>query len=419
MNDLVRGGFAAVITRYQDTGHLLYTNGLREFLPTGAEAVSILQYVAGTWALGSEMTIAMMTRPNWANGDSTLRHLFSAYRTVANDFIGLRWQPANGGWRAMSVQGGVVAETALGSAHAAGDPVRFVLRHKTSDQLKLNFNGVNATSVADGKDAGTLAYLELGCQPTQESARNWNGYLGGVLVSPVSKTDAWTTAIQANSGSAYYNPLLLFGNFMDAGDALFPLGSDSRGFVKVSGQCPFRDEGQLVLDGSSLMVGLTTLGVQPRFRKFANLAVGGQRTTNMLTDEATQLYPMLDATCRRNVVVCMEGTNDLLYVDAAAGYANLAQYCSQARTNGFKAVICTVTHRSGQAAYNAIADTVNASIRANWATFSDGIADVYADVRLQDPDNATYYSDGIFHWTTAGNVVAAGIISDAVSLVVA
>lgn len=57
------------------------------------------------------------------------------------------------------------------------------------------------------------------------------GYNSPVVISPVKKSDAWTAAIQASN----WDPALLWRDFMEPGDMLIPLTSDSRAYVKTNG----------------------------------------------------------------------------------------------------------------------------------------------------------------------------------------
>src|SRR5450756_2812006 len=63
-----------------------------------------------------------------------------------------------------------------------------------------------------------------------------------------------------------------------------------------------------------------------------NLGVGGQTTQMMAADAAAEVDPLFAASRRRNILVCWEGTNDLILgsappYDARQAYRHLAAYC--------------------------------------------------------------------------------------------
>jgi lysophospholipase L1-like esterase len=64
-------------------------------------------------------------------------------------------------------------------------------------------------------------------------------------------------------------------------------------------------------------------------------------------------------------------------------------------------------------AADTVRSTVNTWLRANYATFADGLVDLAADSRLTNTADTTYYVvDGV-HYNAAGNAVWAELIGDA------
>lgn len=59
------------------------------------------------------------------------------------------------------------------------------------------------------------------------------GSTRNTIVSPSAKSDSWVTAILANSGAAFNDPMRLWRDFMEPGDVLFPLTEDSVGYQKI------------------------------------------------------------------------------------------------------------------------------------------------------------------------------------------
>lgn len=142
-----------------------------------------------------------------------------------------------------------------------------------------------------------------------------------------------------------------------------------------------------------------------------NKAVAGQTTTQMIANGAN--IDALFASTYDCYVIAWEGTNDIGNLqDATTCYNNIVSYCNARRTAGFNVLILTIIARDWAAGLETIRGTINTNIRANWATFADGIADVAADARLSDPLNTTYFTDGT-HLTSAGNQVVADIVATA------
>lgn len=141
----------------------------------------------------------------------------------------------------------------------------------------------------------------------------------------------------------------------------------------------------------------------------------------MITDAPTNLDPYIDATnYTKNVCVLLGGTNDLYFgADAATTITRISDFCAARQLAGWKVVVCTILPRSDGStpgSFEADRQTVNASIRANWATYADAIADIADDARIgedNDEQNATYYAD-LVHMTPAGYAIVAGIVKDAI-----
>lgn len=173
----------------------------------------------------------------------------------------------------------------------------------------------------------------------------------------------------------------------------------------------------IVFDGDSMTAGsgvfrgatypaLTADGIiGAKVHKFG---VAGQNVALMLADAATQIDPLVDPT-RLNVLCLLGGTNDLNNGAASAEtvYTRIVTYCQARRAAGFKVIVGTVLPRdpagSGEA-FEADRQSVNTSIRANWATFADALADVGADILIGSVgafSNMAYFADGT-HPTSLG-----------------
>lgn len=149
-----------------------------------------------------------------------------------------------------------------------------------------------------------------------------------------------------------------------------------------------------------------------------NFGVSGQTTIEMLADAETQIDPLYNATLGKNIVVCWEGTNDIkLGATKEDAYARLVQYCQARQAAGYQVVICTIVDRQqvGQPADFATSRAyVNTQIGSNWQTFADALADLWADTRLQDATDTTYFNVDKVHLTAAGYAIVAEIVVTAI-----
>lgn len=107
----------------------------------------------------------------------------------------------------------------------AGVPYSVVGRW-TEANVQLNHDGVDQPQSVNPVVGLATSNIAVGQAPL-------GGYVCPVLISPTRKSDAWVTAIQANSGAAYNDPVRLYREFMSPGDMLIPLQGDSRAYKKV------------------------------------------------------------------------------------------------------------------------------------------------------------------------------------------
>lgn len=144
-----------------------------------------------------------------------------------------------------------------------------------------------------------------------------------------------------------------------------------------------------------------------------NVAVGGQTVLAMSAAAATQVDPLIN-TGRLNIVAFLGGTNDIYNGAAtpATAYNRVVAYCTARRAAGWKVVVGTILPRDPAAAgagFEADRQTLNTSIRTNWATFADAIADIGADPTIGAAGaqtNTAYYAD-LHHPTTLGYEIIA------------
>jgi lysophospholipase L1-like esterase len=145
-----------------------------------------------------------------------------------------------------------------------------------------------------------------------------------------------------------------------------------------------------------------------------NLAVSGEKLTDMITDGATEVDEKWIQHRLRNILIVFGGTNDI--VNGATGteaYELLVTYCLARRAAYplVKIIVCTMLPRiQFDATMETYRETFNTNVRNNFASFSDKVADVAADSRLDDYSDTTYYNvDGI-HTNAAGNLVIADLV---------
>lgn len=119
-----------------------------------------------------------------------------------------------------------------------------------------------------------------------------------------------------------------------------------------------------------------------------------------------------------NIYVFWCGTNNLFTgMSAADTYSAYVSACQAAQAAGFAVCACTIMNHAITGSWTqAAADTVNASIRANWQTFATYFADIQADARLQTVTNLTYFLGDEVHLTATGYGVVAEIVEAALGL---
>lgn len=150
-----------------------------------------------------------------------------------------------------------------------------------------------------------------------------------------------------------------------------------------------------------------------------NVGFSGHTLNNMTSDAATT-DSLRVAVYRRNIICAWGGTNDIYFgQDAASTYAEYVTYCNARRANGWKVVAFTMLPRSSGGTpgdFETSRQTFNTSVRADWTTFADALADVAANTTIGDAGdetNTTYYGD-LLHLTDAGYAIVANAVKTAV-----
>lgn len=172
----------------------------------------------------------------------------------------------------------------------------------------------------------------------------------------------------------------------------------------------------VVADGDSMISGTHGGGTSVtakikailRGSDVTGVGVSGQKLWEMSADAAAEVDPLLDPMMDQNVCIVWGGTNDL-QADATAAQVitRMETYCTNRQAAGWQVVLLTILPRSQEATpgtFEAARQTVNSSIRANWATYADALYDVAANTTIGDAGdetNTTYYVD-LVHLTDYG-----------------
>lgn len=131
-----------------------------------------------------------------------------------------------------------------------------------------------------------------------------------------------------------------------------------------------------------------------------NVAGGGQRIEVQLPLYATQVGTITTAYADNRIVFVAYGTNDITSgrTDAQI-YADIQSYCALVQADGAKAIVATILPASGHSApQQATRLSVNDSVRTNWASFADGLADFASDPTMgpqSAASDAALYPDGL------------------------
>lgn len=151
---------------------------------------------------------------------------------------------------------------------------------------------------------------------------------------------------------------------------------------------------------------------------FTNVAVSGQTNQQMIDDAVAQVDSLYNPS-KKCIVVAWEIGNDLYFNgDQSLALSRFITYCQARRAAGFKVIAVTPTRRdlggttpAGDtwAEYNTMVDNICTQMRSGFSVYADGLADIAADVRLQNPLDTTYYVDGVHH-NGAGRVIIAEIV---------
>lgn len=190
------------------------------------------------------------------------------------------------------------------------------------------------------------------------------------------------------------------------------------------------DASQVIFVGDSLTLGTGSTGGETYPKQcvdilgatswlYTNTGVSGTTVPTMTTNALITADPLIDPYRARPHQVCVlfGGTNDLQGgATAATTYTNIQTFCAARRSAGFKVIVVTMLPRT-PGTYETGRQDLNTSIRTNWASFADGLADAGNDATIGQAgqySNTTYYVDGT-HCTNAGYAIVASLVATAIA----
>ena len=145
-----------------------------------------------------------------------------------------------------------------------------------------------------------------------------------------------------------------------------------------------------------------------------NIGISGKRLTEMEADANHTLNMMRGFGL--NVAVIWGGTNDLAghHGTPAEIFAVLSDFARSERKLGFKVFVVTMISREGS---DRDKDAYNALIRANWASFADGLIDLAAEPLLGADGafrNPLFSGDGV-HLADKGYALVGALAQGAIN----
>lgn len=247
----------------------------------------------------------------------------------------------------------------------------------------------------------------------------------------ITETVTWTTVLA--SGATKFCPLPPFlGVARDT--SLSGLAVPSA--VVSGGVIPLAFDGDSLTWGQNASSGigtaLTTATNYPG-RVMNVLGTGSYSGTNLghpgddiptIAARSAATDAVWSGTARTSLCLIWAGYNDLASAFTPANiYASLVSYWQARRARGFKVIAFTVLPgASGYGSFEANRLTLNALIRAGWATYCDALVDLTTNSNIGPPGantNTTYFNADGIHLTDAGYQIVATMALAQIATVVA
>lgn len=225
---------SSVLTPYGDGFYSGWAWSSTPDASTSVRTVSSLVDPAGAYVVDASGTVFLRFVPLWAGNNGVLHEILSI-RDSGDTADAVRiYKDTDNKVKLRLAGAGAKTIDSAAQSFAANSSHVLVARWKNGDEagpvLDLNLDGTTVAQVVNDQTI-TVGKIVLGRGATNVGT----SYLGPCGFAPSYKSDAWVTAIQANSGAAYSDLRALYRRFMSAGDLLLPLSQDGRGYLKTSG----------------------------------------------------------------------------------------------------------------------------------------------------------------------------------------
>lgn len=292
---------------------------------------------------------------------------------------------------------------------AANGPTVYALALPTSGSGTYYYNGIDVTSYGGGILGTKAGTLQIG-------GGSGNGrYLTGKIYA-VAIYNRVLTAKEVTKNTELFTEMLRL-----RGVKLGASKEYTAGYQVTANNV-------LVADGDSMTAGVNanlsyTSYIAPTTGTFTvfKTAVSGYFVNDVFFQGFNKVDPLYNPFVK-NVYVIWIGTNDLTGISPAVTQSKLINLCRERRKAGFKVIVVTMISRVGNgyggATMDSLKNTYNAWMRANWALFADGIADVAANANLGADGayaNTTYFQvDQIHPNTFSAQTIETPIIQAAV-----
>jgi lysophospholipase L1-like esterase len=347
-------------------------------------------------------------------------------------------------WQAASVfvvarRGNVLNDAAMGEGSAfcdlgSGQLMMLWEGNPSSGEIYYNTHIIDSTPYIRGTSLIGLYGFCAGASSMQFSFGNYDSPSQSALLSSAGVTGGKIGG--ANASTAYdfagtIREVVIFNRQLSAPDLAALKAWAARPSITT----------QVTVDGCSLDVGYnstttTHAPVQNSWpwqanrlsgegTKFSLLSWGansymvGQTAAQCLTNAVANADPLYNAVAftKNWYAMGMGPSNDIAGgATGAAAYTTAVSLCQGRRTAGYKVIAFTLPARGGfNSTQNGYLATYNTSVRSNWTTFADALADVGADARMQNSANTTYFDTDGTHLTAAGYGVVAGIVVAAIT----
>jgi hypothetical protein len=363
----------------------------------GFEALAATQFATSPMATaGAARAADVWTFPQAGNMDITqgmaCAELSSNWTTAAGNCVAIGNRVMYSG-SSLSVQIQMTDGTTFLTKSSLTDMSTGVRKRATSwGPFGMMVTGDGAApSPAVGAFDGAMAVGAIGIGCNSVGGEQFNGVLRNVKIYPVQQSAAAFPALTFTLG-----PNLFVG---DGNSLTFGTGAGA-GFDYVK---------QLVA-----LLGATW--------NSWNFGVPGQTTTQMSSDAATQIDPILQDGNTKHILGAWEITNELsASVAVATAYANFVAYCQARKAAGWKVIAFTVLPRSDAGlpgGFETARQSANTSIRANWPTFADALCDVAAQANIGpagSETNVAFYAGDNIHLNANGYAIVAGLARTAVT----